>query len=79
MSALVSKLMRWTPSTPESVARRIHRTIERRNPPLRVAGTFDAWLFALLRRMLPRRLYHVILYMLLPKIRTWGTEDIDVT
>lgn len=74
MSRLVAKLMSSTPSTPESVARRIHKTITRRNPPLRVAGTFDAWLFGLLRRLLPRTLYHLILYWSLPNIGSWGAH-----
>ena len=74
MSAFIERVMRAVPSTPDSVARRIVRTIERRWPPLRVAGTMDAHLFDLLRRFLPRRLYHYILYRSLPGVAKWGAR-----
>lgn len=72
MAGFIEKVMRRVPSTPESVARRIARLLERKHPPLRLAGTFDAALFALMRRVLPRGLYHEILYQSLPGIRSWG-------
>jgi hypothetical protein len=39
---------------------------------LRVYATPDAHLFALLRRLLPRGMYHCILYRALPDVRQWG-------
>ena len=67
--------MRLSRATPDKVAKTIVRTIRRRNPPLRVPATFDAHLFAWLRRLLSRRLYHWVLYRLLPEVRTWGQEE----
>jgi len=54
------------------VARAVLRTLRQKDPPLRVPATWDAHLFALLRRMLPRRLYHLVLYRSLPQIGEWG-------
>ncbi len=72
MSGFIASMMRRVPSTQESVARRIVKTIERRNPPLRVPVTADARLFMFMRRFLPRRFYHWLLYRNLPSIRSWG-------
>ena len=72
MSAFVGKLMARAWATPASVARVVARTIERRRPPLRVLATPDAWFFHWLRRLLPRRAYHALLYRALPGIREWG-------
>ena len=72
MEGFIGKVMRRVRATPESVARTVVKTIERRSPPLRVAGTFDARVFSIMRRILPRRLYHFILYRSLPNVRTWG-------
>ena len=73
MSRFVAGLMGRTRSRSQSVARRILKTICRRKPPLRVSGTLDASLFTLLRRLLPRRLYHALLYRSLPGVQSWGT------
>jgi NAD(P)-dependent dehydrogenase (short-subunit alcohol dehydrogenase family) len=75
MSPFIARLMRWSRATPEKVARTIVRTMNRRWPPLRVAGTFDALLFAALRRLMPRRLYHAMLYRALPQVKRWGHDD----
>lgn len=75
MSRFIERVMRLTTATPETVARIIVRTIERKRPPLRISATPDAYLFALMRRVIPRPLYHYILYRLLPGIRTWGPEQ----
>lgn len=74
MSNFVSRYMRKARATPESVARKIVRTIESRRPPLRVPGTIDARLFSVLRRILPRRIYHRLLYWCLPRVWDWGKE-----
>jgi NAD(P)-dependent dehydrogenase (short-subunit alcohol dehydrogenase family) len=75
MADFIAKVMRKVPSSPDSVAARVVRLLERRSPPLRLYGTFDATLFALMRRLLPRGLYHEILYRSLPGIRHWGPRD----
>lgn len=72
MGPFIARLMRSSPSTPESVARRVLKVLRMRRPPLRIPATRDAHLFSMLRRLLPRRLYHAILYRLLPEVRTWG-------
>jgi short-subunit dehydrogenase len=72
MGPFIERLMRWSRATPERVARTIVRTMHRRRPPLRVPATADAWLFAALRRLLPRSLYHWALYHSLPRVRTWA-------
>lgn len=72
MSSFIERMMHRVRATPEKVARRVVRTIERRSPPLRVSATADAFLFSVLRRLLPRRFYHWLLYKNLPKVKTWG-------
>ena len=72
MSDFIEKLMKMTPCTPESAARMIYKISCMKNPPLRVAGTPDAQFFSYLRRILPRRFYHWLLYRSLPGIKTWG-------
>jgi short-subunit dehydrogenase len=75
MSELIQGLMTLTFHTPLDVAETIAALIERRNPPLWVAGTLDASLFNLLRRFLPSGLYHRLLYAGLPRIWEWGPHD----
>jgi NAD(P)-dependent dehydrogenase (short-subunit alcohol dehydrogenase family) len=77
MSPFIARLMRWSRATPEKVARTVVRTMNRRRPPLRVAGTLDALLFAALRRLVPRRLYHALLYRALPEVRRWGHDELE--
>jgi len=75
MTPFIETLMNWTLSTPETVARRVVRTLELDRPPLRVSATLDARVFYMLRRLLPRRLYHAVLYRCLPNVRRWGPVD----
>ena len=72
MAPFIARMMKHAHATPDRVARKIVKTIARKHPPLRVPATIDAWLFAMLRRFLPRRLYHAVLYRALPNIRQWG-------
>ena len=74
MADFIARQMEWTRSTPEAVAAVVLKTLRRKRPPLRVAGTWDARIFALLRRFLPRALYHALLHRSLPHIREWGRE-----
>ncbi|PKN57944.1 MAG: 3-oxoacyl-ACP reductase [Deltaproteobacteria bacterium HGW-Deltaproteobacteria-14] len=74
MGTFIARMMGRVPATPETVARKVVRTMERRRPPLRVAATVDARLFALMRRLLPRRLYHWLLYRNLPHIKEWALD-----
>ncbi len=72
MEPFIARLMQLTWATPERIANRIGRVMEARHPPLRVAVTPDARFFYLMRRLLPRPLYHWVLYRSLPHVRTWG-------
>ena len=76
MAPFIARLMKWSPATPESVARVVLKTMTRKHPPLRMPATIDAWGFSILRRMLPRRVYHHLLYRSLPKVRTWGEPSL---
>jgi len=72
MGSFIARIMGRVRATPTTVARKVVRTVERKHPPLRVPATLDAWLFSHLRRWLPRRLYHWLLYRNLPGVREWG-------
>jgi NAD(P)-dependent dehydrogenase (short-subunit alcohol dehydrogenase family) len=72
MNELIEALMTLTFYKSEDVAETIVSTIERNNPPLRVSGTWDAAGFELLRRVLPGRVYHALLYAGLPNVWEWG-------
>lgn len=72
MEPFIGRMMNLSWATPERVAATVLHTMRRRRPPLRVAGTFDARLFSVMRRVLPRRLYHWFLYINLPRIWKWG-------
>lgn len=72
MASFIEKLMGYAWATPEDIASKIIRIINSTNPPLRAPVTPDAHLFALLRRALPRRIYHSLLYHCLPGISKWG-------
>ena len=72
MGAFVGKMMRRAASTPVEVAAKILKVMEAKRPPLRVPVTPDAVLFALLRRFLPSRVYHWLIYSTLPQIHRWG-------
>ena len=72
MAAMIARLMRRTWATPDHVAGVIVRTIRARHPRVRVRATPDAIIFDYLRRWLPRRLYHRVLYAFLPHVRRWG-------
>ena len=72
MDELIEALMTLTFYTPQDVAETILEVIEQKNPPLWVAGTADAQLFDVLRRIIPSGLYHRLLYAGLPRIWRWG-------
>lgn len=72
MAPFIAKLMKLSPATPESIARKIHRIIRSQNPPLRVPVTIDAYFFGLIRKILPRSWYHALMYYSLPHVYKWG-------
>ncbi len=72
MGPFVAQLMAWSRAGPDFVARRVERALTMRSPPLRMSGTPDAFLFSMLRRVMPRRAYHAVLYRCLPSVSRWG-------
>lgn len=68
MNRFIERMMTNAFATSESVAAIILRTMAKHDPPLRVPATMDAHLFSLMRRFLPRGLYHRILYWNLPAL-----------
>lgn len=75
MAPFIEKMMNLSPATPELIARKIRKVIESKNPPLRVPVTIDAHLFGIMRKVLPRGLYHKLMYYSLPKVFRWGEDD----
>lgn len=75
MAPFIAKMMRLSPSTPEKIARKIHAIINSERVPLRVPVTIDAYLFGLIRKLLPRSLYHALMYYSLPRVFRWGEDD----
>lgn len=75
MAPFIEKMMNLSPATPASIAKKIRKVIESKNPPLRVPVTIDAHLFGLMRKILPRGLYHSLMYYSLPKVFRWGEDD----
>ncbi|MGJ8647275.1 MAG: SDR family NAD(P)-dependent oxidoreductase [Marinomonas colpomeniae] len=72
MENFIEKIMRLTPSTSHTVARKVLKVMNANNPPLRVTGTIDAVFFKLMKTFIPQRIYHWILYRCLPNIDKWG-------
>ena len=75
MAPFIAKMMRLSPSTPEKIAQKILGVIDNNSPALRVPVTIDAYFFGLIRKLLPRRLYHTLMYLSLPKIYRWGEDE----
>lgn len=72
MGAFIGKLMSRAIATPDSIANTIVQNLERTRPPLRIPATIDAYVFSWMRRFLPRRLYHTLLFWNLPGVSEWG-------
>jgi short-subunit dehydrogenase len=72
MEGFLARMMRLSRATPHSVAKTVMSTIAAKRPRLRVSATLDAHVFAWLRRLLPRPLYHWVLYRSLPNVKQWG-------
>ena len=72
MGPFVEKIMNRSSVSPEMIAKKILNIIEMKNPPLWFPVTPDASLFFYLRKILPRRLFHGIMYRLLPNSKNWA-------
>lgn len=78
MSGFVERFMQLSLATPEKIAKRIMKIVEKDNPPLRAPVTLDAHLFFWIRRILPRSIYHRVLYRSLPHIKEWEKKAQEV-
>jgi short-subunit dehydrogenase len=74
MTPFIERLMALARATPEDIAGRVLHTMRQENPRLRVFATIDARFFYLLRRTLPRKIFHALLYRALPGVRGWGPD-----
>lgn len=72
MIPFVGKLMSKSPTNPRSVAKKILWAIQKQNPPLWIPATLDAYFFYYVRRLLPRRFLHPILFYFLPNATKWA-------
>lgn len=72
MTPFIERLMSLSFNTPERIANLVYKVIRKENPPLWIAGTIDALIFYYIRRLLPRRLLLPILFLALPRARSWG-------
>lgn len=72
MTPFIERLMNLSFSTSSSVAQLILKVIRTQNPPLWIPATFDARLFYLFHRLIPRRLLHPLLFAMLPGARGWA-------
>jgi short-subunit dehydrogenase len=75
MAPFIAKMMKLSPATPETIAKRILKVIDSQKPALRIPVTLDAYFFGLIRKLLPRGLYHALMYYSLPKVFKWGEDD----
>jgi short-subunit dehydrogenase len=74
MKNMIFNKMTRSHSSNELIARKIVKIMAKKNPPLRAYATLDARFFHLLKRICPQKLYHIIVYRLLPNIRSWGKQ-----
>lgn len=74
MDSLIKRFMDSAFATPEKVARKICRVMDSSRPPLRVPATIDAYAFNMLRRLLPQRVFHLVLRRALPGVSKWGVN-----
>lgn len=72
ISPFIEKIMNYSTTTPEKISKKMLKIIKEWNPPLWVPVTPDAFLFFFLRKILPRRLFHEIMYRFLPNSNIWG-------
>lgn len=74
MTPFIERLMGFSFTTPASVARKVLKTIRRKNPPLWIPATFDAKVFYYLRRFIPRMILLELLFATLPRVRLWARK-----
>lgn len=77
MTPFIESLMRRTFATPQGIAKKIEKLIETESPPLRVRVTWDAKIFALIKKLLPSSLFHHIMFLFIPGTKHWGVTVVE--
>jgi short-subunit dehydrogenase len=72
MGPFVSRLMGLSRTPSEKVAQLILLVVQTERPPLWVPAGMGAEFFYYLRRLMPRRLLHPLLFYFLPGVKHWG-------
>lgn len=68
----IEKLMGMSPASAEKVAASIVKTIRRPPGKLRIFATWDAVLFAFVRKLIPSHMFNRAVYFVLPGSDKWG-------
>ncbi|MBC85814.1 MAG: oxidoreductase [Bdellovibrionaceae bacterium] len=74
MTPFVAKMMSLSLTSPEKLAKLILNVVRTEKPRLRIPGTLDAYFFYYLRRLIPRRFFHEILFWCLPNAKHWAKD-----
>lgn len=74
MTPFVERMMNWSLTTPEKIAKQVLTVMKTQNPPLWWPATLDAKVFYYIRRILPRRILLPILYWFLPNAKSWSKD-----
>lgn len=74
MTPMIERLMGWSLSSSHRVADQIIELIRKPNNRLRVALTLDAFVFSVLKKIVPSRFFNQLLYLLLPGSMKWGKQ-----
>ncbi|WP_413559904.1 SDR family oxidoreductase [Bdellovibrio sp. HCB209] len=74
MTPFIEKLMNYSFTRPESIARKVHKILQMKNPPLRTKVTMDAILFGIVKRLIPGFLFHKLMFYFLPRSQHWGNK-----
>ena len=77
MESFITKLMHKSRVSPEQIALKILNLMMTENPPLWMPVTHDAQIFFWIRKILPRRVFHRVMYLFLPNVRHWGGKYIN--
>jgi len=72
MTPFVERLMNWSLTNPQTLAKLVLKVIQTEDPPLWIPATMDAAIFYYLRRWVPRRLLLPLLFKALPNSRRWS-------
>lgn len=72
MKPFVAKLMGLSRTSARSIAELILLVVQAERPPLWVPAGLGAEFFYYLRRLMPRRFLHPLLYYFLPGVKSWG-------